>query len=318
MSRIVLLAACSAAAAVLAGSAHGTRQAGLCGGGTSSTTTHVVWIWMENHGYTSIIGSSGTSAYTNSPYVNGTLVPSCGLAMNFHNETHPSLPNYLAATSGSTHGVTSDCSPSSCPQSSVSLFEQIRSAGQTWRAYDESMSSNCSKGSTSLYAAKHNPAVYYTRLTKCTSWDVPLGTTTSGAFQAAIHGGTLPSFSFVTPNLCDDTHNCSVSTGDSWLKKWVPIITAGSNYKSGHTVVFITWDEGSGGSSGENCSGGTTDQSCHIATLVLSPRTPAGTRSSTYFTHYSMLKTVESLLGLSYLGHAKDTTTTSMRTAFKL
>jgi phospholipase C len=304
---------------VLAGSAHGTRRAAVCGAGAGTTTiSRVVWIWMENHSYSSIIGASGSTAYANSPYVNGVLVPGCGLATNYHNVTHPSLPNYLAATSGSTHGVTSDCSPSSCPQSSASIFSQVYGASHGWRGYDESMPSNCSKSSTSLYAPKHNPAVYYTKLTKCSTWDVPLGTTTSGAFEQAIHGGTLPAFSFVTPNLCDDTHNCSIKTGDSWLKTWVPIITAGPNYTSGDTAVFITWDEGSGGSTGENCLSSTTDQSCHIATLVLSPRVKPGTRSSTYFSHYSLLKTTEQLLHLSYLGHAGDSSTASMLTAFGL
>jgi phospholipase C len=274
---------------------------------------------MENHSYSSIIGGSGTSAYTNSPYVNGTLVPGCGLATDFHSETHPSLPNYIASTSGSTHGLTSDCSPSSCPQSAVSLFEELKAAGRSWRGYDESMSSNCSKSSSSLYAARHNPAVYYTRIAStCTSWDVPLGTTSSGAFQQAIRGGTLPSFSFVTPNLCNDTHDCSIKTGDTWLKTWVPLITAGSNYKAGNTVVFITWDEGSGGSTGEDCATKTTDQSCHIATLVVSPSTTPGRRSATFYTHYSLLKTTEQLLGLGYLGHAADSSTSSMRTAFNL
>jgi phospholipase C len=316
----LLLVACAVLAAALATSASGRRHLSLCGTGLAGTTVHhIVWIWMENHSYSQVIGTPGSTAYTNSPYVNGTLVPSCGLATNYHNVTHPSLPNYLAATSGSTQGVASDCSPSSCPQSAVSIFEQVKTSGHSWRSYEESMPSNCYKGSTTLYAAKHNPAVYYTRIAaSCSVWDVPMGTTTSGAFQHALVGGYLPPFSLVTPNLCDDTHNCSVSTGDNWLKTWVPLITSGANYRSGDTVVFITWDEGSGGSYGESCATNTTDQSCHVATLVLSPSIKSGSRSSTLFNHYSLLKTAEQLLGLPYLGHAADSSTASMVSAFGL
>src|SRR5262249_38836970 len=55
---------------------------------------HVVWIWFENHGWDQVIGSA------DAPFMNRTLATGCGLATNAHNETHPSLPNYIAATSG--------------------------------------------------------------------------------------------------------------------------------------------------------------------------------------------------------------------------
>lgn len=317
---VLLLAACAAVAAILAGTASGRHHVSLCGTGASGTAVHhVVWIWMENHSYSQIVGPPGSSAYASSPYVNGALVPTCGLATNYHNVTHPSLPNYLAATSGSTWGLTNDCSPSSCPQSAVSIFEQVKSSRHSWRGYDESMPPTCDRSSTSLYAARHNPAVYYTRIaSSCSTWDLPMGTATSGTFEHAIVGGYLPPFSFVTPNLCDDTHNCSISTGDNWLKTWVPLLTSGPNYRSGDTVVFITWDEGSGGSDGESCTSNTSDQSCHVATLVLSPSTAPGRKSSTFFNHYSLLKTTEQLLGLPYLGHAADSSTASMVSAFGL
>jgi phospholipase C len=182
------------------------------------------------------------------------------------------------------------------------------------------MTSNCSKSSYSTYAARHNPAVYYTPIASaCSKDDIPLGTTTSGALKNDIANGTLPSFSFVTPNLCDDTHDCSITTGDRWLSTWIPLITSGANYRSGDTVVFVTWDEGGGGSQGESCTTNTSDQSCHIATIVISPMTPSGTKSATAFSHYSLLKTTEQLLGIgTYLGHAADSSTASMKYAFHL
>jgi phosphatidylinositol-3-phosphatase len=109
----------------------------------------------------------------------------------------------------------------------------------------------------------------------------------------------------VTPNLCNDMHDCSVQTGDAWLQSWVPKITASPSYRAGNTVVFITWDEDDGHSGN------------HVATVVVSPYTTPGTRSATAFTHYSLLRTAEQLLGITtFLGNAASAT--GMRSAFGL
>ena len=208
----------------------------------------------------------------------------------------------IAATTGSTQGIADDDPPSSHPLPSVSLFEQAGSAG----SYEESMPSNCKLTSSGTYAVKHNPEAYMTRVrSACNVDNVPLGTTSSGAFRNALVNGTLPSFSFITPNLCNDMHDCRVATGDGWLKSWVPVITASPSYQAGQTVLFITWDEDDG-------SGGNK-----VATIAVSPFTTPGTRSATAFTHYSLLRTTEELLGIStYLGNAASAA--SMRSAFGL
>jgi len=266
-----------------------------------STWKHVVWIWMENHSYGQIIGSSSA------PYIS-TLARECGLATNYDAVTHPSLPNYIAATSGDYWGISDDNGPSSHPLGQASIFSQVRGAGMTWGSYEESMPSNCDLSSSGDYAVKHNPAAYYTGIrTDCANWDLPMGTTSSGNFLSALQHGTLPAFSFVTPNLCNDMHDCSVSTGDSWLASWIPAIVSSTTYQQGSTAIFITWDED------DDSSGN------HVATLVVSPTTPAGTTSSTAFTHYSLLKTTEQMLGIgTYLAHAGDSTTASMAPDFNL
>lgn len=93
-----LLAALAAVSITIAGaaavSAPAANAAGPCGTvATAPAYKHVVWIWMENHSFSDIIGSS------QAPYLNS-LASECGLATNYHNVSHPSLPNYLAATSG--------------------------------------------------------------------------------------------------------------------------------------------------------------------------------------------------------------------------
>jgi phospholipase C len=257
----------------------------------------VIWIWMENRTYTSVLGN-GAAAPRLAAYARR-----CGLATRSYAVTHPSLPNYLAATSGSTGGVRTDCGPTSCPQNRASLFGQIAAAGKSWRAYDESMPSNCFLSATSSYAPKHNPAVYFTRVrSRCRNWDIPMGGT-SGHFATALSHRTLPAFSFVTPNICHDGHDCSTGTADAWLGGWLDRITTSRAYRAGDTAVFVTWDEGVG-----------SDQ--HIATVVIGPTVPRGLRSATHFTHYSLLRTTEQLLGLKPLGAAGSAR--SMVAAFHL
>jgi phospholipase C len=280
--------------------------AGPCGTTTTAPTyKHVIWIWFENHSYSDIIGSSSA------PYFNS-LAAECGVAANYHNLSHPSLPNYVGATSGlavsSLTPFDPDCNPSArCSSSGSSIFGQ----GETWKAYEESMPSNCRKSNSGEYAVRHNPPPYFTALSGCSTDDVPYTQLASD-----LSAGTLPAFSFITPNLIDDMHDGTIAQGNSWLSGNLPTILNSSEYTSGSTAVFITFDEGSGGSTGENCATNTTDNSCHVLTIVVSPSTPAGATSATLFNHYSLLATAEQLLGLPALGQAASATT--MTSAFNL
>ncbi len=274
---------------------------------------HVLWIWFENKSYAQIVGSA------KAPYINKVRAQ-CGLATNYHNITHPSLPNYLAATSGGTNGTTSDCGPAACPDPDPSLFGQLRAAGRSWKTYAESMPANCRLTDANPYIVHHNPATYFTKdRTDCQAHDVPMGTTAAGALRSDLTGPSagLPEFGFLVPNICNDMHSCPVSTGDRWLQGWLPVILSSPAYAAGRTAVIITWDEGKGGTAGENCAGQPSDPSCRVATIVVAPSVPAGRQVATHYDHYSLLKTTEQLLGLSgYLHHAGDAGRTSMRTGF--
>ncbi len=124
----------------------------------------------------------------------------------------------------------------------------------------------------------------------------------------------LPQFSFITPSLIDDTHNGTIAQGSKWLAAHLPAILNSAEYKNGSTAIFLTWDEGEEGHEvkGEHCTTNTSDVSCHIPALVISPSTEAGPR----FNHYSLLATAEQLLGLAKLGQAASATT--MTKAFNL
>jgi hypothetical protein len=162
------------------------------------------------------------------------------------------------------------------------------------------MPSNCDRSNSGEYAVRHNPAAYYTSLSGCASRDVPYP-----QLRADLAANALPAFSFVTPNLLHDMHDGTIAQGDAWLASNLPAIISSAAYRSGTTAVFITWDEGSGGYSLEDCDDtGVTDASCRVPTIVISPTTPAGARSTAFFSHYSLLATTEQLLGLPRLGQA--------------
>ncbi|MEA2220919.1 MAG: phosphatidylinositol-3-phosphatase [Solirubrobacteraceae bacterium] len=264
------------------------QTAGPCGSAALPPLTydHVVWIVMENHSYSEVVGSSSA------PYENQ-LAAQCGSASRMFAESHPSLPNYIAMTSGSTQGITDDNAPSSHPLGVASIFSQT---GGGWRALQESMPSNCLLSNSGQYAVRHNPAAYYTGIrTECGTLDVPLGSTPDLSAR----------YTFVTPNLCNDTHDCPVSTGDAWLSGFVGQVLASAQYQAGRTAVFVTWDEDD------------SSMSNQIPTLVIAPSVIPGTASTVTFSHYSMLRSTEEMLGIgTFLGGAASAT--SMRSAFNL
>jgi phosphatidylinositol-3-phosphatase len=258
---------------------------------------HVLWIWFENKA--PVVGSADAPYFT-------ALAGQCGLATNYHGITHPSLPNYLAATGGSTFGVTDDAAPSAHPIDGPSIFGQVKAAGGQWRSYQESAPGRCALTSSDRYAVRHNPAAYFTGIRgDCRAWSVPLGSASAGALAQDLSRSRLGAFSFVTPDLCNDMHDCPVSTGDRWLKAWLPRILASPAYRAGRTAVVVTFDE-------DDRTAGN-----RVSTIVVAPSVRPGTTSGAPFTHYSLLRTTEQLLGLpTTLGNAS--TAASMRSAFHL
>jgi phosphatidylinositol-3-phosphatase len=241
---------------------------------------HIFEIVMENHGNGQIIGNTAEAPYINS------LAGQYGLAANYYSVAHPSLPNYLALTGGDTF-VTSDCT--SCFQNAPNVADRIEAGGRTWKAYMEDMPAACAFGDSYPYIQHHNPFVYYddirTNTARCAAHDVPFS-----QFATDLTNGTVPNFAWITPNMCNDMHDCSIGSGDAWLQQQVPAILASSAYTSQNSLLMITWDE-------DDDTGGANQ----VATLVIAKSVPAGYTSSASYTHYSLLKTVEQAWGLSAL-----------------
>lgn len=261
-----------------------------CGDATTAPAHyhHVVWIWMENQTWSDIFGNSSA------PYLN-TLAGKCTTDSDYASVGSPSLPNYLGATSGSTQGVADDDDPSAHTFTVDNLFRQVRAAGGTERSFAESMPAPCTLVSAGSYAAKHNPAVYYVGgddRTACQADDVPFT-----AFSSVLASGQLPTFTSITPNICDDMHSCSVATGDQWLATWVPQILDTASYRDGTTALFIVWDEPT-----------------PLANVMVAPSVRPGTVSGTAVNQYSLLRATEEMLGLPLLGQAA--TAPDLRTIF--
>jgi hypothetical protein len=245
-----------------------------------------VWIIMENHGSAQTVGSSAA------PYFNS-LIDSCGLADNFFAITHPSLPNYLAMTSGSTQGVGDDKPPVDHQLAVPNIFAQLGPG--RWRTLAESMPGNCAAGNAGDYVARHNPATYYSNVAaQCATQDLPL----TGVPDISAR------FTLIVPNNKSNTHDTQVRYGDAWLAGFVPLVLDSPQYRAGRTVVFITYDEDSGA------------EDNHIPAVVMAPSVVPRTRDMTRYTLYSLLRTTEEILGVPALANAADAP--SMRSAFHL
>jgi hypothetical protein len=225
-------------------------------------------IVMENHSYGQILGKAH---YLTS------LADRYALATNYSAVAHPSLPNYLALVGGDTFGVRSDCTD--CYVNRINITDANR-AGLNWRAYMEGMPRPCFPGASfGRYAKKHDPFMYFDniRLTNRCHNVVPL---------SELDDAHLPDFTWITPDLCNDMHDCSVATGDAFLRRIVPGLLRGLGP---HGVLFITFDEG------------TSDQ--HVVLIAAGDGVKPG-RYAQAFTHYSLLRTVLERVGVCCFANA--------------
>ena len=236
---------------------------------------HVVIILEENKTAGSIIGNPAA------PYLNQ-LARTYATATHYYAVAHPSLPNYLALTSGTTADMTTDCNPpgGNCSANVPSIANEIERSGRSWKLYAESMPAACTTSNSGEYAVKHNPFLYYPDIRddarRCGAHDVPLTQLAADLGSAA----TLPNYAFISPNLCSDMHDCSVQTGDAWLAQHVPGILSSPAFMAQHSLLVITWDEGVG-------------QDNHVAALFAGPQVKRGYTSPAYYSHYSLLRTLE-------------------------
>jgi hypothetical protein len=222
-----------------------------------------------------------------------------GYATHYRAIRHPSLPNYLAMASGTTHSVADDKPPAVHEIHGPSVFGQALAAGKTASVYADGMSENCATENSGRYAVRHNPWTYFVdERTDCLRYDVPLS-----HLAPDIADGSLPTVGMVIPDTCNDAHDCSLATADAWLQVWLTKIYAGPDWKSGRLAVVVTADEDDHGSRNT------------VLTVVLHPSQHHHV-VPTPLTHYSLTRLFEDVAGTEYLNAAR--TAPSMSSAFGL
>lgn len=230
---------------------------------------HVIVVMMENHSYDQV---------RSLPYIASVIAANTSFAQSY-GITHPSQPNYLCIWSGATQGVSNDqCPPPGSPYGAENLGHACEAAGVTWKAYCEGLPyagySGCTTG---RYVRRHSPWTNFSNLNHLR--ERPYGDLASDIAQ-----GALPNLSFVIPDLCDDMHDCTPSTGDAWLAANMPAMLDALG-PSG--ILVLTWDE---------------DDDLHgnrILTVFAGPLVKHGYVSPRIIEHYTVLRTICDLLSLS-------------------
>ena len=244
---------------------------------------YFVIVFMENKNYGDIINNIAAA-----PYINHLASDKAIVANYFDVSNNLSLPNYLGPTTGQTYNSWSSCNkpPSSCagytPIMGPTITDEIESAGLTWKAYMENMPSNCYQNDFGQYVARHDPFVYFSKVqnneTECNRV-VPASANDSNLVQDLGSTSSASNLMWLTPNLCDDMHNCTISIGDTYLSHIVPEILNSYIFHTHNAALFITWDEGS--------------NSAHIPAIWAGASVKNDYTSKVTYNHYSFLKTIE-------------------------
>ena len=243
---------------------------------------------MENKNLNTLLAASGESPFMHD------LAAACASASAYVDHgVHPSLPNYIAATSGDTQGIADDAAPSKHPLDVDNIFRQVRASGRSAKSYQEGMPGNCVLDSAGAYAVKHNPAAYYVGADDrqaCQLDDVPFD---RFAADLAGQGASFPAFALITPDICNDMHDCPVSTGDDWLRIKLEPVLSSPLYRAGRTAIFVVFDESQGSGS--------------MPFIAIAPSVAPGTVASAELDHMSLLRFAEDALGIrEHLGGAAD------------
>jgi phospholipase C len=282
---------------------------------------HVFVIMMENTGYNALIGNP------NAPWINS-AAQTYGVATNYFGVTHPSQPNYIAATSGSTNGVVND---NNTVVDAPNIVDQLEAHGKTWKAYMQSLSlcngdllaSACGN---QLYERKHNPFITYTDVR--TNPARVANIVDFSQLSTDLASNNVPDYVWISPDQCNDMHGrggptsdvCSfshvqdlIAAGDAFLSSTVNAIM-NSQAWTGNSVIFITWDESDFTGSPTDFGFGDTSGCCdanpgggHVLTLTISHSDHSARTSNVAYNHYSMLATIEDGWKLGCLANTCDT-----------
>ena len=252
--------------------------------------SHVIFVAFENNGFNTVMN--------NGPYFNY-LANNYGVVTDYKDLQHAefcsktvSLPNYMAITSGSSswNGV-DKCNTDSASwttDNSKNIFSLVQSAGLGYGSWTEGFDGNYNPKESSCgpnCAVRHVPALFYSipndNLKDYSDWDTRY-----------LKGNEIPpNFSFITPNLCNDAHDCDISIADNWLKNTFNLPTLLQKPWTQNSVFIIWFDESESESNGY--------------LVFVSPLTQGRQHTATA-NPYNLITTIEWLLGLGNTGNNDD------------
>jgi acid phosphatase len=257
--------------------------AGGAGGGVLPSFGHVFTVVEENHDLAQVDSTS-------MPYL-WSLMTRYGMATQYYANTHPSIGNYFMMTAGK---IVTNSDSYSATVTDDNIVRHLLAAGKTWKSYAEDQPSVGYTGQkTGLYARKHNPLSFYSDVVDDSTQIKRLVPFTQ--FATDLAGDTLPNYSFIVPNLCNDAHDCDLPTADAWLQTHIaPLITSSTFQANG--LLIIVFDE----ADSDNTNGGG-----RIVWTAVSSKAKAGYTSSVLYQHENTLRLTAEGLGLtSYPGAA--------------
>ncbi|MEP6664840.1 MAG: alkaline phosphatase family protein [Nocardioidaceae bacterium] len=259
----------------------------------TASVDHVFVVVMENRAESQVWGTSET------PYTTA-FAQANARAADYYAITHPSLPNYLDLYAGSNYGITTNCNPStSCHINALNLADNLETAGHSWRGYFESMPAPCYTSDFGDYVAHHNPFIYFddirTNTVRCAEHVVDYSVFSVDLATVA----TTPDFAFIVPNNCNNTHDCPIGIGDTWLSNNLPPILNSPACTIQSCLLILTWDEDNG------------SEGNHVLTVFGGSAARSGYVSNATYDHFDLLRTMEDLLGVP-TQTSNDTGATSM------
>jgi len=276
---VTLAVAAAVAAGTLAATgthSHATASHARLTASTLPIPSHIVIVMEENHSYSDIIGNTSQAPYMN------TLAGEGALMTSSYAITHPSEPNYMALFAGSTFGLTADTCPVS-EGTTANLGSELLAAGYTFKGYAEGLpksgSTTCTSGE---YARKHAPWINFSNIP--TSDSLPYS-----SFPTSSNYASLPTLSFVIPNLDDDMHDGTIAEADTWLKNNMSAYATWA--QSNNSLLIVTWDEDD------------YTENNQIPTIIVGQPVTVGHYSET-INHYNILATIEKMYGLTAVGNS--------------
>jgi phospholipase C len=282
---------------------------------------HVFIIMMENTGYNALIGNP------NAPFTNAAAA-NYGLANNYYGVTHPSQPNYIAATSGSTNGVADD---NDTTIDVANIVDQLEANRKTWKAYMQSYSLCVTPldhaCGNQLYERKHNPFISYQDVQSNPARVANI--VDFSQFASDLASGNVADYVWISPDQCHDMHGrastpddpCDfsqiqalISSGDTFVMNTVTAIMSSKAW-TGNSLIFITWDESD--FTGTGFQGFEDDSGCcdsvpgqgggRVVGITISHSDHSPRISNVAYNHQSMLATIEDGWKLGCLAFTCDT-----------